>query len=214
MRAHVPSIPAGFCLLAAGLLLAGCIDRPPDADYFGDNDGDGLPNFEEANRGTDPEVSDTDSDALSDWDEIYRYYTDPLDPDSDDDSLWDSVDPAPLDPENDEDGDGYLDQYDFWPYKNLSHWLRIDWNLTSESNLQFDFRLGADIIFGKTLSGNETDFVIIDYDWPDNRQSQNYSVLFDAEATYWGSIAQGEVHWDYVDDDINLHLSVSFTENG
>jgi hypothetical protein len=59
---------------------------PPDAGR--DSDGDGVPDDEEARRGTDPNNPDTDGDGLSDDDER-RYGADPLDPDSDDDGIKD-----------------------------------------------------------------------------------------------------------------------------
>ena len=121
-----------------------------------------------------------------------------------------------LDPENDEDEDGFLDQFDIRPYKNLSHQMRIDWNLTSNNNLQFDYHMEDEFVFGRTLSGNETDFVIMEYDWPDDQTIVTYAILFDLNETYNGPFYPGgSFLWHYVDepDDIDLHLSVSFTEN-
>jgi hypothetical protein len=59
---------------------------PPDAGL--DSDGDGIPDSEEIERGTDPNNPDSDGDGLSDGDER-RYGSDPNDPDSDDDGLDD-----------------------------------------------------------------------------------------------------------------------------
>lgn len=56
------------------------------ADY----DNDGLTTVEEYNFDTDPLVSDTDSDGISDGNEIYVYYTNPLKIDSDGDTFKDS----------------------------------------------------------------------------------------------------------------------------
>ncbi len=83
---------------------------PSDAAL--DFDGDGLSNLEEFGYTTDPNDTDSDDDALSDFNEVLRYGTSPVDADSDDDSLsdgdeilvWDT-DPALTDT----DGDGYLD---------------------------------------------------------------------------------------------------------
>lgn len=88
-----------------------------DGDGVGDAcdpdiDGDGLPNADEATRGTDPLVADSDDDGLKDGDEVTRG-TDPLKADSDDDGLTDpneierDTDPIVADTDGDglEDGD-------------------------------------------------------------------------------------------------------------
>lgn len=54
-----------------------------------DSDGDGLPDAEEAQWGTDPFNPDTDGDGLTDGDEVYTQKTDPLNPDTDFDALKD-----------------------------------------------------------------------------------------------------------------------------
>ena len=46
-----------------------------------DADGDGLTTWEEYDYGTDPHLTDTDADGLTDRDEVLTYQTDPLDPD-------------------------------------------------------------------------------------------------------------------------------------
>ena len=58
-----------------------------DADY--DSDSDGLSNIDEITRNTDPRDSDTDMDGLFDYDEIFVYDTDPLVADSDNDGIDD-----------------------------------------------------------------------------------------------------------------------------
>lgn len=58
-------------------------------DGLEDNDKDGLTNIEETEYGTDPMNSDSDSDNLSDYDEIYTYKTDPLNADTDFDGVSD-----------------------------------------------------------------------------------------------------------------------------
>jgi len=65
-----------------------------DGDLLGDvcdpdADNDGLNNAEEAVWGTDPLVTDTDIDGLTDGQEVNTYSTDPTDSDSDNDGLTD-----------------------------------------------------------------------------------------------------------------------------
>ena len=57
-----------------------------------DSDGDGLPDDEEAEWGTDPYDPDSDDDGLSDGEEVYEWKTDPLNPDTDWDGLRDGHD--------------------------------------------------------------------------------------------------------------------------
>ncbi len=83
-----------------------------------DDDGDGLPNGEEDDNGTDRNDPDTDDDGLPDGTEVDNG-TDPLDPDTDDDGIPDgvedtdhdgTVDPGETDPRNpDTDGGGVPD---------------------------------------------------------------------------------------------------------
>ncbi len=73
------------------------------SDANADSDGDGLSNAQEIELGTDPLLSDTDDDGLSDYDELYVYGTDPLNPDTDGDGLEDGDEPyIGLDPANPE----------------------------------------------------------------------------------------------------------------
>jgi hypothetical protein len=77
-----------------------------------DTDGDGLTDEEEATYGTDPNNPDTDSDGLSDYEEVIMYGTDPLLEDTDGDGLTDreEVITYRTDPHNpDTDGDGLTD---------------------------------------------------------------------------------------------------------
>jgi len=103
-----------------------------------DCDEDGLLNGEETEYGTNPELKDTDGDGLWDGNEVKVHFTDPLNPDSDEDSVddgrevytcdettFDTIYPTQnaanninhedspdvidaLDPKNDSDGDGYV----------------------------------------------------------------------------------------------------------
>jgi len=66
-----------------------------------DPDTDGFTNLDEYNYQTDPLISDTDKDGISDGNEVYIYFTDPNKTDSDNDSTKDGVEVvACLDPIN------------------------------------------------------------------------------------------------------------------
>ena len=54
-----------------------------------DSDHDGLSDEEEATYGTDPFKADTDSDGLTDGDEVIYFNTDPTNPDTDGDRISD-----------------------------------------------------------------------------------------------------------------------------
>lgn len=60
-----------------------------EVDDIIDSDGDGLLNSEEGSLGTDKYNTDTDSDGLSDYDEVNEYSTNPLQADSDLDGIND-----------------------------------------------------------------------------------------------------------------------------
>ncbi|HEY8445575.1 MAG TPA: hypothetical protein VIL01_00550 [Thermomicrobiales bacterium] len=77
-----------------------------------DEDGDGLTNADEQQRGTDPFEADTDGDGLDDGAEVNEHQTDPTNADTDGDGLEDGaeVNSAGTDPNNpDTDGDGTSD---------------------------------------------------------------------------------------------------------
>lgn len=83
-----------------------------------DWDGDGLYNLSEINHGTSFLNSDSDNDGLNDYEEIYEYYLDPLDPDWDSDFVSDGDEILILgtNPKNeDTDNDGYDDFWDDHP---------------------------------------------------------------------------------------------------
>ncbi|MBU0762646.1 MAG: thrombospondin type 3 repeat-containing protein [Candidatus Altiarchaeota archaeon] len=64
-----------------------------------DSDNDGLEDVVEANYGSNPNLKDTDSDGLSDFDEVRVYGTDPNIANTDGDRYIDSEDKKPLTPE-------------------------------------------------------------------------------------------------------------------
>ncbi len=66
-------------------------------DYNADPDGDGVPNYREYQKGTDPTAADTDGDGVDDRDEL-DWGTDPLLADTDGDGVDDGADGSPLDP--------------------------------------------------------------------------------------------------------------------
>jgi hypothetical protein len=76
------------------------------ADAAFNPDHDGLKNLAEFQNGTDPSVSDTDGDGLSDGDEVNEFETDPTDSDTDDDGTVDGEDDANDDGIADENEDG------------------------------------------------------------------------------------------------------------
>lgn len=78
--------------------IAEIMERYDESTYDLDTDGDGLKDCEEEIIGTDKNVPDTDGDLLSDGDEVYKTWTDPLVPDSDISGFSDA--------EADSDGDG------------------------------------------------------------------------------------------------------------
>lgn len=63
--------------------------EPPVAVAPVDSDGDSLTDLQEAALGTNPNLIDSDFDGLSDYEEVYIYGTDPLNPDTDGDSYSD-----------------------------------------------------------------------------------------------------------------------------
>lgn len=131
MTKHL-TVRAIFFLLAAVLLFSACrstkeilppsertleylMSLDPEILKTLDTDGDGLSDYDEIFvYGTDPLNPDTDGDGLSDYDEIFKYGTDPLNPDTDGDGLsdFDEIYVHGTDPLNpDTDGDG-LSDYD------------------------------------------------------------------------------------------------------
>lgn len=65
------------------------VENPVSQPVNSDSDNDGLLNSEEAGLGTDPTNPDTDGDLLFDREEVAIYGTDPLNPDTDGDTYKD-----------------------------------------------------------------------------------------------------------------------------
>ena len=92
-----------------------------------DADADRLSDAEEAEYGTDPNCADTDSDGLTDYEEVVRHRTDPNDADTDDDGRTDYEEKVyPSEPSAvDSDGDGWSDRAEasrgYDPYEPWSH---------------------------------------------------------------------------------------------
>jgi hypothetical protein len=91
-----------------------CGLEPFMGDSLGDADSDGLLNLAEYTEGTDPCLSDTDGDSVTDGDEVNTYLSDPLDPNTDGDD-WDDGEEVnvfgtdPNSPDIDTDTDGLPD---------------------------------------------------------------------------------------------------------
>jgi len=101
---------------------------PPNepTDSRGDSDGDGLSNTLEDELGTNKQSIDTDSDGLNDYDEVYKYPTNPLEPDTDFDGVndYDELFTYHTNPNNrDSDFDGLLDSEEIFTYgTNPTYW--------------------------------------------------------------------------------------------
>ena len=99
----------------------------------GDDDWDGLLNFEETDAGTDPNKRDTDMDGLTDGQEVKVYFTNPLVADSDIDGYCDGGEVVsgtdPLDYDSrplDEDRDGMDDKWEMLNFESLTYGANTD----------------------------------------------------------------------------------------
>jgi YD repeat-containing protein len=101
---------------------------------LGDEDGDGLLNVSEYQIGTSLELSDTDGDILNDSEEVFRYGTNPLKSDTDDDGMpdrWElsnGLNPRISDGAEDLDRDGLTNfqEYELWLSNHVQRPDRVD----------------------------------------------------------------------------------------
>ena len=77
--------------LPSGLKNSYEVEKPWYDDDIEDRDRDGVPASVEDDYQSKENSKDTDSDSLSDYEEIYFWFTDPADPDSDDDGIKDGA---------------------------------------------------------------------------------------------------------------------------
>ena len=125
-----------------------------DADE--DFDEDGLTNGEEIDLGTSPLSPDTDSDDLSDYEEVYVYNTDPLKSDTDSDRLSDGEEIVlgtdPLNP--DTNGNGILDG-------DEDYTISVDKDKIEDSLLIDNEAIPSLVVTGK--GGSVIDVEILEY---------------------------------------------------
>lgn len=133
-----------------------------------DWDADDISDEDEALFGTSVCDWDTDRDLVSDFDEVYELFTDPLDNDTDNDTLLDWRDPAPLNASHDADSDSVLDQYDQWMDRDVVRDLVFDWNWNG-TQVFIDIYVDSNLVFQKSIFDSENgSWTLADYDWPDN----------------------------------------------
>ncbi len=88
-RVTKADIDAGATLVARATVGGTSASSIPVALSYRDTDGDGLPDWREAELGTDRTKADTDGDGLTDREEVLTYFTDPNRADTDGDGLTD-----------------------------------------------------------------------------------------------------------------------------
>jgi len=157
-----------------------CINRDvikAPKDPRGDRDGDGLSNTLEDELGTNKHSVDTDDDGVNDYDEVYKYLTNPLETDTDFDGVndYDEIYTYLTDPNNrDSDFDGLIDSEEIFTYKtNPTYWDTDEGGMSDKDeitnssnplNKGDDFQFIWSIYYGnkhndlyKTLSKNKID---------------------------------------------------------
>lgn len=196
------------------ILLIGCVNQPIKSNESqfepcgigNDFDNDSIVNGEEIERGLNPCSSDSDGDGINDFEEIYRYYTNPLDNDTDNDSIIDGIDPAPLRDDHDKDGDGFLDQYDYNWSVDLYVNSTININYTGDNitwttwwNGEFLYTLERDQDY-KTNNNPSL------RDWPDNKSQILIEIYVNSTNDYYSKNLPitGSVTIEHSDDNGTL----------
>ncbi|MEX0772349.1 MAG: OmpA family protein [Balneolales bacterium] len=235
MKSHKQILIFLTLFTCMAFLYTGCSSTEEVIDETMDTDGDGIPDQEEINLGTDPENSDTDGDGLSDGDELNEYQTDPLVADTDDDGLSDgdevlvyNTDPLNSDTEGDgvSDGDEVL-EYNTDPLNpdsdddSLNDYEEIFDHETNPNNPDTDgdgFTDGDEIAMGTDPLDPDDPMVItnlstINFDFDrsniDDRSArlltENVELMLDAPSDYRVTV---EAFTDHIGgDQYNLRLS-------
>lgn len=175
MKRALNLLLVAFLLFGGAAIQYGCGPTEPaqeEPEQPVDTDGDGIPDEEEAQLGTDPENADTDGDGLTDGEEVNQYNTDPLVADTDEDGCDDGeeVNAYGTDPlKADTDGDGINDcdeinEYNTDPTKadtdgdGLSDYEEVMEHNTDPNNADSDgdgFNDGEEVEMGTDPGSNE-----------------------------------------------------------
>lgn len=155
------------------------LDDDNASDAAIDTDADGLSNLQEFSLRTNPTVSDSDNDGLSDGDEVNEYGTEPLVSDSDADGLSDGAEineysTNPLSADSDEDGLTDYDEVNVYASNPLStdsdndgmdDFYEITYSLNSnENDAQSDFDNDGLVNIDELIVGTNPAIADSDYD--------------------------------------------------
>lgn len=150
-----------------------------------DADRDGISDSNEGVYWTDPCHWDSDGDSWSDFYEVFVVFTNATSNDTDNDTLLDPEDPAPVDSTHDDDGDGVWDQFDiYWP-EDLWVNVRFQWTANNSSTLWwFDIEDERYLIPGGSTYGNSSDWESSPWwnqtvwNWDDNSSTVEVEMTF------------------------------------
>jgi hypothetical protein len=160
-------------------------DSTLDPDW--DPDSDSLDNLQEQNLGTNPRLPDTDADNLNDSVEVNVHNTDPVDEDTDNDTILDGneirLGTDPL--SDDSDGDGTPDGSETYTSTKENEQLGVGVDITGEGYVAKNVSIGStgNVEFP---SGKTTDSYIsqaVDIESPDAFDSANISFSYN-ESNY------------------------------